>query len=41
LQPTAFGVGTRGASCQPLGWFLENTLPETAAAEARAIGQIE
>ncbi len=33
LQPTAFGVGMRGESCQPSLWLLERVLPESAAAE--------
>lgn len=37
LQPTAFGAGMRGASCQQRLWFLEGVLLESAAAEARAV----
>lgn len=35
LQPTAFGVGMRGASCQQSLQLLERVLPESAAAEPR------
>jgi hypothetical protein len=37
VQPTAFGAGMRGAFCQQSLWLLERVLPETAAAEARAV----
>jgi len=32
LQPTAFGAGMRGESCQLSLWLLERVLPESAAA---------
>ena len=34
LQPTAFGAGMRGASCQQSLWLSERVLPESAAGEA-------
>jgi len=37
LQPTAFGAGMRGASCQQSFWLLKRVLPESAAAEPRAV----
>jgi len=37
LQPTAFGAGMRGASCEQTFWLLERVLPESAAAEPRAV----
>jgi len=37
LQPTAFGAGMRGTSCQQSLWLLERVLPESAAAEPHAV----
>ena len=40
LQPTAFGVGMRGAFCQLSFWLLERILPESAAAEPQAVSPL-
>jgi hypothetical protein len=37
LQPTAYGVGMRGAFCRLSFWSLERLLPESAAAEPQAV----
>jgi cell wall assembly regulator SMI1 len=39
LQLTAFGAGMRGESCHQSLWLLGQVLPESAAAEPRAVGR--
>jgi hypothetical protein len=37
LQPTAFGTGMRGVSCQQSLWLLKRVLTESAAAEPQTV----